>query len=285
MNWEHFQAWLADEQGYRKSTVLATLRDSRQLFAYIREGYDPPKRLRAAAYRLKLYHDAGGFNWPPHAKRVVNALLEAPTTSGRGRGGNKRSQEARSFGDAEWVRLTKAIEKDEDTEARVLQVMAATGLRIGDVLRLTKRRLKNGLSTGRLYIEQKGGADRLVLVEGAPDAWNALADAWNGVGGLTVAELVSPEGNGSALAGDAAYRRVVRKLKDLGKTAGVEGRVNSHRLRRTVGVQALRVTEDVPAVAQLLGHRSTNTTMGYLDEARPERVAELQQQLKERFRE
>ena len=50
-----------------------------------------------------------------------------------------------------------------------------------------------------------------------------------------------------------------------------------------MGVQALRLTEDTVAVQQLLGHRSHQTTLGYLDEARPERVAELQRQVRERF--
>ncbi len=234
-----------------------------------------------------MYDEEGWLpRWPASGLGgVVAGLLEgngAPKNRGRGR--KKRKKTARSFGDGEWQLLCTAIEQNDTPEARVLEVMIGTGLRIGDVLRLTKRRLRNAERSGRLYIEQKGGEDRLVLLSGAPKAWQHLSAAWAGDGAKTVASLVSPEGNGSARAGGAAYRRVTRRLKQLAAAVGIDGRVNSHRLRRTVGVQALRVTEDVPAVAQLLGHRSMNTTMGYLDEARPDRVAELQQQLKEKFR-
>jgi integrase len=55
-------------------------------------------------------------------------------------------------------------------------------------------------------------------------------------------------------------------------------------LRRTVAVQALRITEDVTAVQQLMGHKSVQTTFGYISEARPEREAELRKQLGQLFR-
>jgi integrase len=45
------------------------------------------------------------------------------------------------------------------------------------------------------------------------------------------------------------------------------------------------VTEDVTVVQQLMGHKNYQTTLGYVNEARPEREVALRRQLAERFRE
>jgi integrase len=99
----------------------------------------------------------------------------------------------------------------------------------------------------------------------------------------TIADLVMNKPDSSSESGDGAYQAVNRALKRIGRDLELEGRVHLHRLRRTVAVQALRETENIRAVQELLGHGSANTTMRYVDEARPEALAGLQQKLRTRF--
>lgn len=283
MDYDDLERWMRLDQDYRPSTIEAGLSDVRRLVRLVRDEAPLPTTagVRLAAQRLDAYAEDRRMQLAPELRSAVDALLEAVPKRRR----RKRKKPAQSLGDEEWRRLWTHVLADGTVQARVLEVMMATGLRVGDVLRVTRRGLTQALTeTGTLLVEQKGGDERYVRIDGAPDAWGHLLQAWQGKPGATVAWLVSPDGDGSTRAGDSAYQRVSRRLRRLAKSAGISSRVHTHRLRRTVGVQALRVTEDVPAVQQLLGHRSFHTTMSYLDEARPDAVADLQRQLAGRFR-
>jgi integrase len=285
---EPFQQWL-ERTGYREQTVRATLADVRQVLAWNANGRELPPRLRPSAQRVIDYLDSGGDRVLRAERGIFDMLAEKPQVDPRARRlarRTRRKREARSIGDAEWQRLVARIEHDDSVAGIVLDVLTSTGLRVGDVLRIPRTRLAEAQHTDRVTIEVKGGEDRVLPLDGAPRAWSRLWAAWNaaGVGNLrTVAWLVAPGGDGDTSSKGAAYKAVQRKLATLADEASVTGRVHLHRLRRTVGVQALRISEDVPAVQQLLGHASPQTTLGYLDEARPERVASLQKQINERF--
>lgn len=288
MNLDAFEAWLV-ATGYRRQTVDATVADARQALAWDAEGRELPARLRPSAQRVLDYLDGVGSPDPAlvEARGLFEALAEKPATDPRARRlarKARRKREARSIGDAEWQRLVAVIEHDPSTLGAALLVLAQTGLRVGDLLRLPRARLAEAQDTGRLRLEVKGGEERTLPLDGAPDAWGRLWVAWQGAGNLrTVAWLVAPRGDGDVSSKGAAYKALARHLGRLADEAEVTGRVHLHRLRRTVGVQALRVTEDVVAVQQLLGHASSQTTLGYLDEARPDRVAEVQRQVRARF--
>ncbi len=283
IDYEHFREWLR-KRGYRPRTVNDTVSDMKLLQRLTYDEEPVPPRLRWSAKRLFAYSEDNYIDrWPDRMRLMTETLATCGPDIEGPMGPKKRKHEATSFGDAEWRRLTGVIELDGTPSARVLQVMADTGLRVGDVLGISKKRLELAQRTGKIQVEVKGGDDRTLFLEGP--AWEALYATWSGDGSRNVATLVCPDGDGSIRSGDCAYQRVRRALKRLGKKADVAGRLNTHRFRRTVGVQALRLTEDIPAVQQLLGHRSPKTTMQYLDEARPERVAELQRQLRKRFRE
>lgn len=283
MNLTDFERWMRETQEYRDSTITVELSNTRRLLRLLAEHAPLPLSLRLTAQRLDTFAADRQLALEPELRSAVDALLEEEPKKRRRK--RKRKKEARSFGDEEWRRLWLVVAQDETLPARVLEVMMSTGLRVGDVLRITRRALRRAFETGTLMVEQKGGEERFVRIDGAPDAWGRLLQAWKGQPGSTVAHLLSPESDGSTRAGDSAYKRVSRRLVTLAKRAGVQGRANTHRLRRTVGVQALRLTEDVPAVQQLMGHKSHHTTMGYLDEARPDAVAELQRKLGKTYRE
>ncbi len=276
-------------RGYREQTIDTTVKEARQVVAWTREGRPLPPRLRRSALRtLEYLRRAGEAAEPalldvqPELERL--AAEPAPRLEdGRFRGRAKRKKLAQSIADADWQALAERVEADASPAGLVLGVLVATGLRNGDVLRLERRSLEEAARSGRLRLEVKGGDDRLLPLDGAPEPWARLIEAVSEAKARTVALLVAPRSDGDTSASGGAYKAVERRLHALAEEAGVEGRVYLHRLRRTVGVQALRLTEDTVAVQQLLGHRSHATTLGYLDEARPDRVAELQRQVRERF--
>ncbi len=283
-----FRAWLL-RVGYREQTASATVIDVRQALTWSAEGRDLPPRLRRAAMRA-VEHLArpGGEREPALVTEAAlfERLAAAPEPEPRGlrlRGRARRKKVAKSLGDEEWQRLLASIDADQTPAGAVLGVLTSTGLRVGDVLRLPRRSLEEASRTGRVVLEVKGGDERTLPLDGAPEAWGRLAALLAEARAKSVALLVAPRSDGDASSKGAAYKAVERRLHALAEEAEVGGRVHLHRLRRTVGVQALRLTEDTVAVQQLLGHRSHQTTLGYLDEARPERVAELQRQVRERF--
>jgi len=56
---------------------------------------------------------------------------------------------------------------------------------------------------------------------------------------------------------DGAVRLLIDKYVGF---AGVKRKISPHKLRSTFGTQLYRKTRDIFAVAQVLGHRSVNTT-------------------------
>ena len=173
------------------------------------------------------------------------------------------------------------LAQSEDPKDAVLYVMSATGLRVGDVLRLTRQRIAGGLKTGRIRLVAKGGDERILPVAGAPQAWEKLSEAVKG--SESVALAVAPGGDGSPIAGDAAYRAVVRRLAAVGRKLEIEGKLHTHRLRRTVAVQTLRLTGSAEMTRRMLGSKSLGAIRPYIDESRPEELAEMQRAMREKF--
>jgi len=194
----------------------------------------------------------------------------------------RRKLEAKSFAEADLKSLSVYLEDHTSPEDRVLRVLLDTGLRIGDVLRLTKKTLAEGLQSGIITVQVKGGHMIYKPVTGAEEAWEQLYTGLIASKYQSVAKLVCPEGSGSTRAGGCAYQRVNRHFKDLGERLNISGRLHLHRLRRTFAVDALRYTQDITAVQQALGHRNISTTQQYTDELRIDDVAELQKNMRKR---
>lgn len=194
-----------------------------------------------------------------------------------------RKNAAHSVDDAGWARLLEAFRKDESLEARVLDLMAASGMRISDALGIWREALLTGVKTGSVAVQVKGGKVRHKPTAGAPIAWGALAAAFGEQPlAKNIAMLICPD-NASPAAGACAYTRVRRALIRIGKSVGVDGRIHLHRLRRTLVVQALRDGHDIALVQQAFDHESIATTATYSDEAQEHRVAQMQQSIAKRF--
>lgn len=285
------------EQGYSLQTKASTLKAVLRLERALAEGedvYGLPKRLQPLLQRLLDWPGPGFDDLRAPAQAFITATTQRETKAQRKR--RRRQVEARSFEDSDWRQLVALLrERALDSaapsvEAAALWVIAETGLRVGDLLRLEKRAVCAGSQAReRIELVVKGNKTRTLLRAGAPEAWDRLAELWARSGGRndprpSVASLVTDSVDQDASSWGAAYKRLERAAKAFGVKAGVSGRLNLHRFRRTVGVQALRVTKgDVRAVQELLGHESYTTTLGYLDEARPDRVAEVQAQVRAAF--
>ncbi len=273
-----FAEWLRHEN-YAPSTSRATLCRVEVLRSHASE---LAKRLQASPHDLDAARRYGRYLGTRERleafDRLVQAALAAPRPRRRLQP-HQRVHEAVSFAESDWRRLVPELQRRREPEAAVVLVIVATGLRIGDILRLRKDSLGKALagnSTDVVTI-QKGGRTRRLPVEGAREHWQNLFDRWTD--GATVADWICPTSKLGAETPGGAYQRVRRHLRSVAAELKLGGRVHLHRLRRTVAVRALETTKDLHVVQQLLGHANMKATQTYTDELRSREVAELQQRL------
>lgn len=277
-----FEGWLL-EQGYREQTA-----DSyRRIVARTLDVERPLCRQYefAAMGRYADFLEATG--------KTAEAVRERATPPKVTRVARRREAQSRtkarstSIPDHEWQALAEALASTPSPEARCLEVMLATGLRVGDLLAVRRDALVSASKSGKLRLETKGGEQRILPMG---EEWRALLAAWKaGEKAVGVTEDGWWPTVGAWLcrrpglvdgADAAGYKRLQRALKAAAEEAEIDDRVHLHRLRRTVAVQALRTTRDTATVMQMLGHRNIQTTAGYLDEARPDDIAELGEKLR-----
>lgn len=276
-------AWLA-ARSYSGKTVADTLGDLQLACRRVDEHEVLPERLRTAVRRLEAAaddtRDATLLQLFRKLAPALPARVVAPRFHGAGAKRAESAREARSFEDDAWDLLVAKLQSATDPASRALLVMSRTGFRVGDMLRLERADIAVAAKTGKLRVVLKGASVRTVDVAGAAEEWAALFAAFLASPALDIAHWVSP-GCGETIHGaSGAYQRMRRTLRTVAQDAGLTEAVWTHRLRRTVGVRAYRVTEDVLAVRDLLMHRKPATSLGYLSEARPDRVADLQQKIR-----
>jgi len=288
MDLDGFEAWLR-QQGYAERTVQDTVMSARGLAARVREGREIPRGMWYRARRLLEWAEVVQHELVLYpGLRVVAEPRPSASTGGRGpamgsRRKARRKLAAQSFSDEGWRALAGGISRSDTREARVLEVMMVSGLRIGDALRIRRADLMGSFESEQLPVQVKGGEHRLLAVRGPLRAvLEKMAVAWGLEEHATrrtapdVASWLVP-GSEARLPIDSARKRVYRTLGRIGEDVGLTGRIHLHRMRRTIAVQALRLTGDVNTVGQLLGHAPGSTaTAAYLDEARPDDVAKLQ---------
>lgn len=274
-----FELWLYANH-YRPSTLRATVRNvehARKRFdatgdLQIRDSNADALR-RYASYLSRTEGDRDAFD-----AAVAGAALAPITRYKQPPKGPRKRGAAVSFQDADWDRLFEAVSLADTPESYVLHVQFITSYRISDVLGIRRDALKTALRSGVLQVVVKGGRTKEVPVEGARDVWEGIYEAWP-VQHETLAHWVCPRGTE---AGGGAYQRVNRYFKALAQTHGVDTRVYLHRIRRTVGVRALRATRDIHVVSQLMGHATIASTQTYTDELRAGDIAALQQSLRKK---
>jgi len=279
-----FADWLSSKN-YAQSTARATVREARQIEQLVLHRAPVRSSLMQTIRRMEAFSEESGNTSYAALAQSARRLLPVGGALGRfgGRAAKRKVEESRGLDDAPWAQLEASVVGDTTCEGRVVLVMMRTGMRVSDVLRLPIQDLYRGVERGRVHCVLKGGKPFEVLCDGAGGAWELLADAVRDARshGPLVAHAVSPGTHVTSVEGaSGAYQAVRRCLQKHANAAGVDSRIYTHRLRRTVGVRAYRATEDVLAVRDLLGHSKSRTTEVYLSEARPERVSELQKKLR-----
>lgn len=270
-----FLAWASSR--YTKRSTRKLVLDVQTM---VRFGGMPPEaqkvraRLRDYRWAWDVWHDAAGeIGLPP-------LPIPRPELPERERGGRrvrepKRLLEAKAFGSEDFAKLREALILDNRPAAMVLLVMAMTGLRIGDVLRIKAADLRAALAGDqRLVVMVKGEKPVQVVLVPAFEAWQRLASKCFHAPQTTVADAVVGTLGCDPEAGGAAYERCRRAIKRHGLKLELDGRVHLHRLRRTVAVELLRAGESLETVQQVLIHENLRTTeSSYADEARSEQAA------------
>lgn len=267
-----FETWLKTRKGrnnrpFPTTTVGAYVKAARAI-AERGEGAARHSVLLGAARQLQL--------WPDCPKEYA-PLLEKIRSEGAAP--PKRTFKAKSIPEKSWLRYVRALEgfAAKDASAAVLLVLADTGLRIGDVLRIPVAELRNGKRTGRLDLTVKGRKERIVQWDGAENAWETLLSHATRPSAQIVAHLVVP--GSSPIAGESAYKACAKTMATIGAQIDPAERWHLHRMRRTVLVRALDETGNISAVAQLALHESILTTQRYLDEVRSKETAALSRKL------
>lgn len=274
-----FEQWLK-RAGYRESTRKATIRQVATVRDSLRGGHPPEPYLGPAIRRYLAWgRDEAVRSDDIEVLEELGYEPVAPGTTTKG----PRKLPRRSFTDDDWFALLQALGADETREGAVLRVMAVTSLRVGDVLSIPWVHIDEGLRSGIVTLERKGGRFIDVPTTGSEPEWASLHGHMDAAGYSrdTVASYVREEPGASPLAGEAAYQRMNRYLKSLGAELELPDPIHLHRLRRTIAVQALRTTQDMTQVQQLLGHASLSSTERYVDEVRTDAVGRLQKKLRQ----
>lgn len=148
--------------------------------------------------------------------------------------------------------LLAMIQRAATEDHRVLIAMCGLiGLRIGEALQAEA----SHIDTRRMMflVFGKGKVEREVPI--SPDAWTYIGPRY------TRMWLNNDTGRLVCMADRTARRAIT----DLGRAANISAPVASHDLRATFATEAYRKCKDITAVARLLGHSDTKTTMIYIE--------------------
>jgi integrase len=267
-----FRRWAVKRYADRSVTKLVA-----DVQACVRYAGEPPEaslrvaRLRDYRWAWDVWAYWGGAGELPVPRPEVP---KASKLGGRRAREPKRLREAVSYSREEYDALVKRAKHDEDPAARVVAVLARTGLRVGDVLRAPLGVLRAGIrrDDGVVTVVVKGGKPSVYSVRGggrAESAWRDLLDVFHDASSdWTVAAALMGDADASPEAGHGAYTRVRRALARLGAEAGVRSRLHLHRFRRTVAVLLANAGATEAQIQKVLVHASPEITRGYIDEAR-----------------
>ena len=161
--------------------------------------------------------------------------------------------------------LSRELRHTDDLLANALLLLRATGMRIGECLRLNRDSLRHlggnlwalHVPLGKLHNERWVPMDDdahktfdRILALAAPPPHDASNPA-------STPLLITPNGN------KVSYHRMSKALKNAAKRAGCPP-VRLHQLRHTFATVMLRAGMSLTALKEILGHRDIRMTMRYV---------------------
>jgi integrase/recombinase XerD len=194
----------------------------------------------------------------------------------------ERIHEKRPLTLDEWDGVIAAVDElpFKEAEAAALMMICMRGFRVGDVCRLTKRAVREGVRTGLLNYRGKSG--RQIEWTVAPFRehldWFAAQKGWR-----HAYDLIMPR-SAERLRYKAARLRLYRLFGRLAEAAGIPpSELTPHRLRRTYAVHFLDgVGGDLEKLRQHMGWASIATAAQYVDHSRREELDAVAEQVARR---
>ncbi len=144
-------------------------------------------------------------------------------------------------------------------DAAVLELLYSSGLRVSELVRLTRGDLS--FEQGTVRVRGKGGKERIVPVgEAARRAVREyLGEADPAAGSPEWGAPLFRNSRGGPL-GDWRVRRILRAAAER---AGIRRRLTPHGLRHSFATHLLESGADLRAIQEMLGHASLSTTQRY----------------------
>jgi integrase len=254
---DEFSRWL-QAQGRREGTIVEYVRSVRRA---VNAG-DLLEPLRSAQSRsswliaysaMAAYGEAAGLGDIRPELKHVPPPRRPPTVR-------------RPVPEDAWAAIVARIARLPEPDRAVMQALVLSGLRIGDVLGITRGQAQRVVATGSADIWEKGGRER----EWAPgaDVREALArllarPKWERIQDLVARHPKTAQGR---------VRRLLRRVCD---EAGVPHFV-PHAFRHSMASSLDERGKSLQEIAAVLGHASTRTTEGYvhISAARQARAAD-----------
>ena len=166
--------------------------------------------------------------------------------------------------------LQQALEAQEDIRAKALLLARWTGMRTGEVTALERhclirepgQRYSIRVPLGKLHNERVIPVDNQTaqLVELIRKKWGRRPSTIDPETGQAVKLLIC-RSDGTRLGLGSLHQRLNRLVRDL----GIPDHLHPHRLRHTYGTELLRFGVSLPGVMKLLGHRTPDMTLRYVE--------------------
>ena len=259
-NLQRFQDWIVG-RGRSEGTAGLYARN-------VRLCHDDPRGLKArlttsslspAARRLNLASLRAWCRFAGNDKLAVELEdLKMPRL--------ERVVEKKALTTRQWADLLEALDDFEEDEnvLAAMQMICLRGFRVGDVCRLTRAEIREGLESGVLIYRAKAGRHIHWSVKPFRHCLEQLLSerGWN-----RVRDLISPRGS-EANRQRASRIRIERAFQELATLAGLDpDTVYPHRLRRTYAKHYLKEVKGDPVKLQKhMGWASIQTAIAYVDE-------------------
>jgi site-specific recombinase XerD len=211
--------------------------------------------------RLAAIHSLFGasvLHHPEHAGDIARVLDIPPRKTAQPEVTFLRDDEADALTSAPDP-ATKAGRRDRALWATAIQ----TGLRVSELVSLTRSSMDAGRQTALLTVAGKGRKERSVPLTGRTAG---LLDRWLEETPQEPDSPLFPNRTGARMSRDAVEARLKLSVRTAqGDCPSIRAkRVTCHTLRHTCAMQLLRAGVDIATIALWLGHESIETTKIYI---------------------